>query len=185
MKANLSAVTLLAAIALAALQPAFAEDTKPSEQSVRQLLEAMHTGEALKEASAHIDDMLRASMKEADGRPLNPEQQKIRDETRAKVIAVMKEQLDWSTILEPIMIQSYRNTFTREEVNALLRFYRTPVGRSVADKLPAASQQTLQLMQQRIRDMMPKIQQIVRDSQERIRAAGESSTEASRPSPSH
>jgi len=65
----------------------------------------MHTGEAVKNASAHMDDMLRASMQGVNnGRPLNAEQQKIRDETRAKVVALVREQLDWST-LEPLMVQ--------------------------------------------------------------------------------
>ncbi len=174
MKTTPSLATLLALGSLVALQPAFADSPKPSEQSVRQLFEAMHTGEALKEAFAHMDDMLRTSMKDVNGRPLNAEQQKIRDETRAKVVALMQQQLDWSTTLEPIMVESYRDTFTQQEVDALLRFYGTPIGKSVADKLPAASQQMVRLTQQRIREMMPQIQEIVRDSAARIKAAADS-----------
>jgi uncharacterized protein len=181
MKAAPNLATLLALGALLALQPAFAESPKPSEQSVRQLFDAMHTGEALKDAFAHMDDMLRTSMKDVNGRPLNAEQQKIRDETRAKVVALMKQQLDWSTTLEPIMVQSYRDTFTQQEVDALLKFYGTPIGKSVADKLPAASQQMMRLMQQRIREMMPQIQEIVRESAARIKAAADSPTASSAP----
>jgi hypothetical protein len=178
MKTTLSVATLIALILLIALKPALAADSKPSEQSVRQLLEAMHTGESIKEAFAHMDDMLRASMKDVNrGRPLNAEQEKIRDETRAKVVALMKQQLDWSTTLEPIIVESYRDTFTPQEVGALLKFYDTPIGKSVAEKLPAASQQMVQLMQQRIREMMPKIQEVVRDSAARIEAAADSDAE--------
>jgi hypothetical protein len=170
-KATLSLATLFATGFLLALQPAFAEGPKPSEQSVRQLFEAMHTQETLKEAFAHLDDTLR--MKESNGLPLNAEQQKIRDETRARMVALMKQQLDWSTTLEPLMVESYRDTFTQQEVDALLRFYGTPIGKSVAGKLPAASQQMVHLMQQRIREMMPKIQEIERDSAARIKAAAD------------
>jgi hypothetical protein len=181
MKTTSNLATLLALSSLLALQPAFAASPKPSEESVRQLLEAMHTGDALKEAFAHMDDMLRTSMKDANGRPLNAEQQKIRDETRAKVIALMKQQLDWSTTLEPIMVGSYRDTFTQQEVDALLKFYGTPIGKSVASKLPAASQQTMQLIQQRIREIMPQIQEISRDSATRIKAAADSGAEPAPP----
>jgi uncharacterized protein len=170
MKTSLS---LTALVALLALQPAFAEDAKPSEQSVRQLLEAMHTGDSMKEAFSHMDEMLRASMKDVDRRPLNAEQEKIRDDTRHKVVALMKEQLDWSTVLEPMMVNSYRDAFTQQEVDALLKFYDTPVGKSVAAKLPTASNQMMQLMQQRMRDMMPKIQELVKDSNVRIKAAAD------------
>ena len=176
MKATLSLATLFATTLLLSLQPAFAQSPQPSEQSVRQLFEAMHTGDTLKEAFAHMDDMMRSSMNGVSGRPLNAEQQKIRDETRAKVVALMQQQLDWPTI-EPIMVESYRETFTQPEVDALLRFYRTPIGKSVAGKLPAASQQMVKLMQQRIREMMPKIQEIVRDSAVRIKAAAEPGAE--------
>ncbi len=189
MKPTLTLATLLALIPLAALQPAFAAETKPSEQAVQQLLEAMHTGDAVKEASAHMDDMLRESMKDAGGHPLNAEQEKIRDETRAKVVALIRKQLDWSTILEPMMVQSYRDTFTPEEVNALLKFYRSPIGKSVAEKLPAASQQTMRLMQTRMREMLPQIQEIVRDSKARMQAAatapGEPPQTGATPPPPH
>jgi uncharacterized protein len=174
MKTTQSLATLLALGSLLALQPAFADSPKPSELSVRHLLEAMHTGDALNEAFAHMDDMLRASMKDVNDRPLNAEQQKIRDEMHAKIVALMKQQLDWSTTLEPIMVESYRDTFTQQEVDALLGFYGTPLGKSVADKLPAASQQMVRLMQQRIREMMPQIQEMVRDSMARIKAAADS-----------
>jgi hypothetical protein len=174
MKTTSSLATLLALSSLLALQPAFAESPKPSEQSVRQLLETMHSGEAVKDALAHMDDMMRASMNDVSGRPLNAEQQKIRDEMRAKVVALMKQQLDWSTTLEPIMVESYRDTFTQQEVDALLRFYGTPIGKSVAGKLPTAGQQTMKLMQQRIREMMPQIQEIARDAAVRIKAAADS-----------
>jgi hypothetical protein len=181
-KTTLSLAMLLALTPLIALQSAFAADPKPSEQSVRQLLEAMHTGEALRESFAHMDEMLRASMKDMNnGRPLNAEQEKIRDETRARVVALMQEQLDWSTTLEPMMVESYRDTFTQKEVDALLKFYGTPTGKAVAAKLPAASQQMMQLMQQRIREMMPKIQQIVRDSAARIKDAADSGAAPTQP----
>jgi uncharacterized protein len=183
MKTTPSLATLLALGSLLALQPAFADNAKPTEESVKHLFEAMHTGEALKEAFAHMDDMLRTSMKDVNSRPLNAEQQKIRDETRAKVVALMQQQLDWSRTLEPIMVESYRDTFTQQEVDALLRFYGTPIGKSVADKLPAASQQMMQLMQQRIRGMMPQIQEIVRDSAARIKAAADSPAPQPAPTP--
>jgi uncharacterized protein len=180
MKSTPILATLLALSAILTLQPAFAGSPKPSEQSVRQLLETMHAGESVKGAMANMDDMLRSSMKDVNGRPLNAEQQKIRDETRDKVVALMQQQLDWSTALEPIMVESYRDTFTQPEVDALLKFYGTPIGKSVAGKLPSARQQTVRLMQQRIREIMPQIQEIARDGAGRIRAAADAGAEPAR-----
>jgi uncharacterized protein len=121
-------ISLVALVTTLALQPVFAGDQRPSEQSIQQLFQLMHTHQAMESATAHMDDTMRSSMQEVThGQPLNAERQKIRDESQAKVVSIMKEAFDWSS-LEPILVESYRNTFTREEVDAMLKFYESPVG---------------------------------------------------------
>ena len=88
----------------------------------------MHTNRAMDSAIAQMDDTMRNSMKEAThGQPLNPEQQKIGDEAQAKMVSTIREALDWSKV-EPLLVEAYRNTFTQEEVDAMLKFYTSPVG---------------------------------------------------------
>lgn len=174
-------ISLVALVITLALQPAFAGDQRPSEQSIQQLFQLMHTRQAMESATAHMDDTMRSSMQEVThGQPLNAEQQKIRDESQAKVVSIMKEAFDWSS-LEPIMVESYRNTFTREEVDAMLKFYESPVGQSVGAKLPTASQQTMQLMQKRVHEMIPKIVAVQKDAAARIKAASDSTAAAPQP----
>jgi hypothetical protein len=166
MKLYLSAV-----VATLALQPAFAAQPQPSEKSVLQLFQVMHTHQLLDNAAAQMNDNMRSTMKEVTrGQPLNAEQQKIREETQGKVIAIMKEALDWSSF-EPLMVEAYRSTFTQEEVDAMLKFYGSPVGQSIGAKLPAASQQMMQLMHQRIQEMIPRIIAVQKDAATRIKAA--------------
>ena len=121
-------IQLVALVATLALQPAFAADLRPSEQSLRQLFQVMHTQQLLENAGAQMDDTMRRSLNEAThGQPLNAEQQRIRDESQTKLVAIMKETLNWSS-LEPLMMEAYRNTFAQEEVDAMLKFYASPVG---------------------------------------------------------
>ena len=174
-------IRLVALLALLALQPAFAGDPRPSEKSVLQLFQLQHTHELLENATAQMDDSMRASMKEAaHAQPLNAEQQRIREETQAKVMSIMKEALNWSS-LEPLMVEAYRNTFTQEEVDAMLKFYTSPVGQSVGAKLPEASQQMMQLMQQRMHEMIPQIVAVQKDAAARIKAAAGSSAAPAEP----
>jgi uncharacterized protein len=174
-------ISLVALLATLALQPAFAAGPRPSEQSVLQLFQLMHTRQLLENATAQMDDSMRSSMKAAlHGQPLNAEQQKIRDESQTRLMSIMKQALDWSS-LEPLMVQAYRDTFTQEEVDAMLKFYTSPVGQSVGAKLPAASQQTMQLMQQRIHDLIPQIVAEQRDAAARIKAAADSSAAPGQP----
>lgn len=174
-------VPLVALVATFALQPVFAADPRPSEQSIQQLFQLMHTNQAIGTATAQMDDSIRNSMKQAtQGQSLNAEQQTIRDEAQTKIVSIMREALDWSKV-EPLLVEAYRNTFTQEEVDAMLKFYTSPVGQSVAAKLPAASQQTMQLMQQRMRGIIPEIVAVQKDAAARIKAAASSSPAAAQP----
>jgi hypothetical protein len=93
------------------------------------------------------------------------------------MVAVMKEELDWS-IVEPLLVQSYQSTFTQEEVNAMLKFYDSPIGQSVGAKLPTVNQQMSQLTQQRMRDIIPKLVAVQKDMAERLKAASAAPAQA-------
>jgi hypothetical protein len=167
-------VSLLALVAMLALQPAFAQAPQPSEKSVLQLLQMMHTHQVFLDAGAQMDATMSKTMKAAmqtqGARALTPEQEKIVDESQARLVAIIKESLSWST-LEPALVQAYQGTFTQEEVNAMLKFYDTPVGQSVGAKLPAVNQQMTQLTQQRMQDVIPKIVEVQKEMVERLKAA--------------
>lgn len=163
-------VRLLALVAALALQPAFAQSSQPSEKSVLQLLQLMHTHQLMDNAWARMDETMRSSMRAVTQGQLNAEQEKIRDESQARMVAMMKDELDWSK-LEPILVQAYQGTFTQEEVNAMLKFYDSPVGQPVGAKLPTVNQQTSQLTQQRMQDLIPKLVAVQKDMAARIKAA--------------
>jgi hypothetical protein len=180
-------IRLLALVAALALQPAFADSPQPSEKSVLQLLQLMHTHQILENTGAQMDETMKRSMQAATAQlQLSPEQEKIRDEYQAKMVAIVKDALSWS-VLEPTLVQAYQNTFTVEEVNAMLKFYDSPVGQSVGAKLPAVNQQMAQLTQQRLRDLIPKMVEVQKEMAERLRTAGSgSAADSSSPqSPAH
>ena len=173
-------------VALAALtlpvSAALAQDAKPTEASVRYLFQVMHTSQLLDAATSQMDANMRETFAQASkGQTLNAQQQQIQDEARAKIVAVMKGELDWSR-MEPKMVEVYRNSFTPEEIAGMLKFYDSPVGRSVIVKQPQATAQLMQLVHEDMRTVIPQIVQIQQDAGARIRAAGESSP-ASEPAP--
>ena len=175
-------VSLLVLVAVFALQPAFAQNPQPSEKSVLQLLQLMHTHQVFQDAGAQLDATMSKSMKAAMPMQLNPEQQKIFDEYQAKVVAIIRESLNWST-LEPTLVQAYQNTFTQEEVNAMLKFYDSPLGQSVGAKLPVVNQQMAELTQQRVRDVIPKIVETQKEMGQRLKAAASAAPAQASPDP--
>jgi len=164
-------VTLV--FAVLASQAVLAQDAKPSEASIRQLFEVMHSSKLLDAYVTQIDATVRTSMQQAfAGQQPTPKQQKIMDELGRNIAALVKEELNWATF-EPMMIEVYRNTFSQHEVDGMLTFYRSEAGQAVIAKLPTAMQQTMTSMQSHVKTLTPRIVQLERDVAAQLKAAGE------------
>jgi hypothetical protein len=166
-KRTLTTLALLALPVAAAL----AQDAKPTEESVRRLFEVMHTSQMIDTVMAQMDANLHDALERATGgRPLNAQQQQLHDDLSAKIQGMLKEELAWSR-LEPQLVQVYRNTFTRGEIEAMLGFYDSPSGRSVVAKLPQATQQMMQMTQEHVRTLIPRIVELQKETAQRIKDA--------------
>ena len=164
-------VTLV--FAVFAAQAALAQDAKPSEASVRQLFEVMHSSKLLEAYMTQIDSTVRASMQQAlAGQQLNPKQKKILDDMGRQIDSLVKAQLNWPAI-EPLMIDVYRNTFSQHEVDGMLAFYRSEAGQAVIAKLPTATQQSMTGIQGHAQALTPRIVQLEKDTAAQVKAAGE------------
>lgn len=164
-------ICVVAAIALLGLPPAFAENARPSEESVRRLFEVMHTSQMIDTVMSQMDANLREALERATGgRPLNERQQQLHAEMRAKIQGMLKDELTWAR-LEPQMVEVYRSTFTPGEIDAMLKFYGSPGGQAVVAKLPRATQQMMQLTQERVRALVPRIVELQRETAQRIKDA--------------
>ena len=164
-------VTLV--FAVFAAQAALAQDAKPSEASVRQLFEVMHSSKLLEAYMTQIDSTVRASMQQAlAGQQLNPKQKKILDDMGRQIDSLVKAELNWPAI-EPLMIDVYRNTFSQHEVDGMLAFYRSEAGQAVIAKLPTATQQSMTGIQGHAQALTAKIVQLEKDTAARLKAAAD------------
>jgi hypothetical protein len=62
--------------------------------------------------------------------------------------------------LKPDMVEVYASTFTTEELDGLVAFYSTPVGRAYAEKMPELTKRLVALSQARMQDLMPRVQEL-------------------------
>lgn len=77
--------------------------------------------------------------------------------------ASVRELMRWE-VLEPILIDIYRQSFTQSEIDGMLAFYRSEVGQAVIAKMPVVMQNSIQAMQARVAALMPKLQQLQRET---------------------
>jgi uncharacterized protein len=135
----------------------------PSEASIKQLLEIAQAHKLADSVMAQMDNLMQQSIAEAThGKTIPPKVQKDIDQRRAEMVAMMKELLDW-TRLEPMYLRIYQKTFSQQEVDGMIAFYKTPAGQAVISKMPAAMQNTMDEMQQLMGPVMQKMQKMQQD----------------------
>jgi uncharacterized protein len=139
---------------------AHAADTKTSEQSIKELLRVMETRKLLDSTMGQVDSIMKASMQQAfKGQIITPKQQKLIDDMQNKIIAILKQEMNWE-MLEPLCAQIYRDSFTQQEVDGMLAFYKSPSGKAVIKKMPLVMQNTLTAMQERMRPIVQKMRKM-------------------------
>jgi hypothetical protein len=161
----LLALTLLVSVARAA-------DAPPSTTSVQELLTVMESRKLVESTLDQADAVLRSSMQQTlAGRELNTSQQAILDDFRGQSIAVLRETMQWET-LEPKFVAIYRSSFTQDEVDGMLEFYRSAAGRAVIAKMPGAMQRSFATMRELVDGMRPRLQQLQNEALDKLEAAG-------------
>lgn len=169
-------LALIPAAWLLAAAPALAQDEPADEALIRELIEVTESAKLLDNVYAQVDGMMAQAMAEAvGGKTVSPEQQDLFDEMRERVVAIFRESMSW-TIFEPMIIDIYRKSFTRKEAQGMLDFYRTDAGRAVIAKMPLVMQNTMAAIQENMRTMMPKIQEVQKDILTRLRALDKPAT---------
>jgi hypothetical protein len=144
--------------------------SKPSEESVRRLLEVMQAKQLVAAMSQQVDAMYGNMInKLLEGKTVTPEQQKVIEASRTKMMNMLKEVLSWDS-MERLYLKVYADTFTQAEIDGMTAFYSSPTGHAVIVKLPLAMRNSMSEMQDRMRQMVPKIEQVAKETAEQIKA---------------
>ena len=148
---------LILLFAILAVVPA--ADDAAARTKAEQLLEAMKTGEQLAAAmEANFQKLLQPSIDQAaeDERPALAQ-------ARAAGSTFVRENMAWAT-LKNDFVTLYATTFTVEELDAMLAFYRSPLGQRLVERAPAITSRTMALTAERMEHLMPDLQRIVAET---------------------
>ena len=161
----------IASLLSCGLGTAFAAEPPPSEASLRELMSVTRVQNMLKEATGQVDGYMENAMNEAlEGTQISQEQRQIIDEMRTRIQTLLKESLQWKEF-EPIVLDVYKRTFTQREVDGMIAFYKTEAGKALVEKMPLVTDNTMQAMQGRMAQLMPKLQQIQEETFTKLNAA--------------
>ncbi len=99
-----------------------------------------------------------------------PEQKKQIADFQQRVLALVTNKLGWKA-LEPDFINLYASTYTEEELDGIIGFYKSPVGQKMLEKTPELMAKSTEITQQRMREVQPELNQMVQDFMKSIAAS--------------
>jgi len=157
-------LTLCASFVYAAESPSLSPSPSPSatptEASIKQLLEVAQSHKLVDSVMLEMENLMQKTIAQtAKEQTIPAKVQKDIDKRHDELVALMKELLDWKK-LEPMYVRIYQKTFTQQEVDGMIAFYKTPAGQAVIGKMPAAMQTTIDEMQGLMGPVMQRLQQM-------------------------
>lgn len=164
-------LALLLVCAPASQAAAAAADAPPSEASVRELLALAGTHVILDQMATRYRATIKAAMeKPYQGKNLNEDQQRIEADSVSKSLDILGGLMSWDSV-SPVFVEVYASTFTQGEVNDLIKFFKSPTGKTYAAKQPEVMQKATTLMQNKVTEVMPELTQLAIDTAQQMRAA--------------
>ena len=168
MKSWIAAIVL----ALASL-PVFGAG--PTDASLERLLAVTRSESLIDSMQGQVEQMFRQSMAQGmktagPGGKLNDAQQRIVDELPGRFAALMREEMSW-TRFKPMMMTVYRESFSQEEIDGLIAFYESPLGKLMIERMPVVMQRSMELVQADMKTTLPKLEALMKDTMRRLQEA--------------
>jgi uncharacterized protein len=149
---------------------AFANDAPPSDASLQELASVSREQEAFNGLKPQLDAMITASVNQVSkGRSMTPERQAVVDRMREKIIGAFNESFNFES-LQAITVRIYQATYTQDEVDGLIAFYKTPAGQALINKKPLMLQNMMDEMRVLMRPLVQRIEQIKGEADQEIKA---------------
>jgi hypothetical protein len=147
-----------------------APEFKASDESIHHLLDVMQARKIVETMSQQMDSMFAGMVnKLLEDKDLTPEQQKEIQARREKARDLAKQMLSWDS-MERGYMKVYAETFTQSEVDAMTAFYTSPAGHAVMMKLPLVAKNSMAAMQERMKSLVPQLQQMAKETAEQVKA---------------
>jgi len=147
-------------------------ETDSRREQVEDLLELMDASSIINSMYSQMDIMLQNMSKELG---VKPSEKVIFDEYYSKMINVMREEMSWAKMKEP-MINIYLNNFNEKEISDVIAFYKSDTGQAFITKTPKLTQESMQIGQNLTTAAIPRIREISKQLKQQLALARDKRT---------
>ncbi len=147
---------MLVLVLLMAVPVARADEASKTAK-VKELFQTMHLAKLMDQLTNSVMGQVSQMTKTMPGADkITPEQQKVIDAYMVKIGAATKESVGWNAI-EPEYVKLYASTYSEEEIDAILTFYKSEAGQKMLEKTPELTQGGIKIVQARMVEFQPKM----------------------------
>ena len=137
---------------------------RPTDDSIRQLLQIQKAQSILQRVAQQVDGSFTAMLnQQLQDKTLSDEDRQRIEAARERLKVLTGKVLTWEN-MEPMYLKIYGDSFSQSEIDSMIAFYSSPAGQAVVAKLPLVAQNTMAAMQQQMKSLMPQAQQIAKDT---------------------
>jgi hypothetical protein len=151
------------AVLLLGAAAASAEPSAPQRALAAKLLDAMQVERTMEQQFDAMRKTQAEAMQQMLAGQASPEAKQRMQKGFATITDMIKKELNW-TAIKPQFVDLYASTFTADELNGLVGFYESPVGRAYVAKSPELMQRTMEVTSNRMEALMPRIQKILMEA---------------------
>lgn len=164
-----SVIALLLSVSLAL--PVSVTAKAPSQASVERLIEMSGGDELFEQVYAQMEQLMQAAMVEAQaGKPMTKQQQQVAANFNKQFSVIMREEMGWDT-LGPMMVRIYKNNFNQREIDGLIDFYASDIGKAFVAKMPQVTADSMQQVMSLMPAVTERLDVLMADMQREMEAA--------------
>ena len=135
------------------IAPAYSDDAS-SRKAAEELLTVTQADKMIDAVYSQMDVMF-ANMAKNMG--ITEAQKPIAEKYMKRITQLMREELVWDK-LKTQMVGAYVAVYTEDEIKEITAFYKSPAGVKMIAKMPELMQASMQITQNQMQQIMPKIQ---------------------------
>ena len=152
-------VSLIIAITLFCCPPPVRADEASKSAKAAELLQLTQGDQMMKT----MEPMMKGMLAQAE-QDIPAEQRAKVGEMQEKVMALIAESLNKA---KPALAKVYTDTYTEEEIDGILTFYKSTVGKAFLQKMPEVMQRSMPVMMQMMRDLQPEMKAMIEGIKEK------------------
>jgi hypothetical protein len=150
----------IAALLLIGLCPGARADDAARRAKVGELITVMHMDRLMDQMMAAAKSQLeQAAAQMPGGDSLTPEQKKIMADYEEQSLKLVSDALSWNA-LQPNFIDLYSKTFTEDEIDGMVAFYKSPAGQAMLTKMPQLMTASMTMVQEKTVALQPRLKEL-------------------------